>query len=185
MCAVLIFFSLWIFWSRANQKPSSTALVRRRLFQGVPVPVPEGFIVFFWIDEDLWVTETMNQTSGSSSFFPFFWMAQAGSLFVLWCYKSCTEACSGTRRHGFIKGREHPLLVCNLHSGVLPGKREPWGWFPSVWSRVQILGLLFQGLGTCHHVVMQRQVITATTTSIRRIFRLLSPLWAGGVLKLP
>ena len=67
MCAVLIVFFLWIFWSRANQRASSMPPVGRRLFQGNLIPAPGGFIFSFWIDDDLWVTDTMNQTSFPSS----------------------------------------------------------------------------------------------------------------------
>lgn len=72
------------------------------------------------------------------------------------------------------KTRNIPSLCVTCTVGYSLGKWKLWGPFPSVWSRVWILGLLFLGLGTCHHVAMQRELITAASTSIRRIFGLLS-----------
>lgn len=72
------------------------------------------------------------------------------------------------------KTRNIPFLCVTCTVGYSLGEWELWGPFHSVRSRVWILGLFFLGLGTCHHVVMQRELITATATSIRRIFGLLS-----------
>lgn len=75
-----------------------------------------------WIVGDILVIETMNENPSPYS----------GQHQQVPCLSigAMNLAGSETRGHSFNKDKEHPLLVCNLHSGVLPRGMGALGSIP-------------------------------------------------------